>query len=176
MPTVTLKLPLAEGVRWPQECVVCGAPASSTVRASCSVARNLKYMAIVMEWTRHSISVNYPVCTRHHAFALLMNQITRRSLIHLGIGVVIASYLALAVLVPLGIWIVEGTPPESPTKTLLIALIAAFTLGVFIWTQLSVPVKLEDVTSDRLRIRFGRAAYAAAFVRLNQPAVATSDA
>ena len=97
-----------------------------------------------------------------------MGFITRRSLVHLGVGVVIASYLALAVLVPMGIWIVEGTLPQDPAMTILIAVIAALALAMFTWTQRSVPVKLEDVTNDRLRLRIGRAAYAAAFIRLNR--------
>lgn len=175
MTTITLKLSPGDGIRWPQECAVCGAPASGEVRASCSVARNLKYMAIVLEWTRHSVSLTYPVCSRHYIFASLMGLITRRSLINLGLGVLIASYLVLVGLVPLALLIVDGTSPKNATQTIVAALIAAPTLALFIWTQRHVPVKLEDVTNERLRLRIARQAYAAAFLRLNQSMVSDSE-
>jgi hypothetical protein len=170
MAIVKFELSLSEGIRWPQECAVCGGPAGRTARASCSVSRNLRYRVVYLGWTQNRVSVSYPVCSKHRWLAWALGAITQRSLVNLAIGFLVTFFFAFGVILPLVAWFANGIRLENPSGAIYMFIIFVVVLGVFLWSQRSVPVRIKDVTDETMKLWFARPGFASAFLRLNEPA------
>lgn len=170
MAIVKFELSLSEGIRWPQECAVCGGPAGRTARASCSVARNLRYRVVYLGWTRHRVSVRYPVCYKHQSLAWALGVITQRSLVNLAIGFLITFLFAFGVLLPLVAWFASDIRLENPAGSIYASILFVIGLALFLWSQRTVPVKIKDVTEETLKLWIARPSFASALLRLNKPA------
>jgi hypothetical protein len=168
MAIVKLDLSISDSIHWPQECAVCGAPAGHTAKASCSVARNLRYRVVYLGWTRHRVSLNYPVCSKHRWFAWVLGVITQRSLVNLAIGFLVTFLFFFGVILPLVAWFVDGIRPGNPSSAVYMSIVFVIFLALFIWSQKSVPVKIKDVTNETMKLWFSCPNFASAFLRLNE--------
>ena len=170
MAIIKFQLSLSDGMRWPQECAMCGGPAGRTARATCSISRNLKYRVVYLAWTQHRVSVSHPVCSKHRWIAWVLGVVSQRSLVNLAIGFLVTFSFAFSVVLPLVAWFASGIPVENPSVAIYSLIIFLGCVALFLWSQRSVPVKIKDVTDETMRLWFARPSFASAFLRLNEPA------
>lgn len=171
MPAIKFDLTKADRILWPQECAVCGDPAQYSAKASCSIAKDLRYRVVYLGWTKHRISIEYPICRKHRIFAAVMGILGQRNLVNLGIGFLFAFFFLFGVGLPLVAWIASGIPLQGSPRAMIISSIIFFVgFALFLWIHKSVPVKLSDVTDDAIRLRIARDEFASEFLRMNHPA------
>lgn len=171
MPKVSFDLAKAEKMLWPQHCAVCDVPTELTATASCSIAGDLRYRVVYLGWTRHRVSLKYPICKKHWLFASVIGVLAQRSLINLGIGFLLTFSFLFAVILPLVAWITTGITPSNSPKILQVAIAFFLGLALFIWLQRVVPVKIRGVKNEVLQLQIADPKFASSFTQLNERAV-----
>jgi len=161
----------ADRMQWPQECAACGDLAQYSARASCSIAKDLRYRVVYLGWTKHRISIEYPICERHRLLAAVLGILGQRSLVNLGIGFLITFFFLFGVGLPLVAWIASGIPLQGSPRAMISASVIFFVgFILFFWIRRSIPVKLTDVTNEAIRLRISRDKFASEFLQMNHSA------
>jgi len=139
--TTEVSLNIQTPIHWPEHCAVCGAEPSAWVASRYSMVVGVGYYVVVWTTKYRIFELRYPVCKRHKLVATLAGFISRRSLLNLAAGVLIA-YAGLFAFSALGAMTYGQRPPESFEALLWSSAIFIGGTAVGIWASRRTPVKV----------------------------------
>ena len=168
MPSLHIARANAQNLRWPSSCAVCCGPADGKAITSLSTSANFRYYAVLLKWTKHTMSLAFPACRKHAFLCRLLDIPARLGVIH---AFLYSIFFPTVLWVASGILIALATGLKGDALSAYITWLAVLFYGsaalLLVAGSMFKPVTFSASDENSLTISIRSKQYFQAFEALN---------